>query len=613
MQNGLVTLRTPARTKVVGIRSLDFEQVSDGAPLTLSTVLVYSDNQPFSLRASARPTAGTAGPWLTQLAFSAQGATASADGTMSLAGEYDLQIEARAAALEKLNALLPEMRLPALHDASLTTHLTNGPVQGDLPVIGTTKLHFGSADLRTLAPGLVLGAVDLALPAAGGSAAVNAVGTLATQPFTLAGSFGVPVHLDAPARLPLDVTAQVHSLAAANKAAPSDIGSVAVKGTLASRAGRFEGLDARVALQAPALAAFRTMVSPALPAIGGVSLAGRLVVPADVSPMRLEGATLSAHEGELAGDMTVGLGTALALNGKLHASRLNLDALALAFGGGKQPAVTADTPLDWAILRGPAIDLTVTAADVTVERQLLHGAELALTLKGGRLDVSRMQVALPGGAATASLTADAASDDATVDLALHAPAMPLAVLIQASGLPGPATGSIRLDAKLHGVGRSLHELASSLAGSLSATMAGGSLSNAALLEVMSSPLAALHIEVPEQGATAIHCFGLIGSFSNGVGRFPTVAIDTTYLDMLGAGQVDLAAATVAFKLHPLVPLSGSHVSVPVVVEGPFRKIEGRLDASGLDKLGLLIDAWFGGDQPRTCSDAGLVPPPAAGR
>jgi hypothetical protein len=43
-----------------------------------------------------------------------------------------------------------------------------------------------------------------------------------------------------------------------------------------------------------------------------------------------------------------------------------------------------------------------------------------------------------------------------------------------------------------------------------------------------------------------------------------------------------------------------------LVEGPFRAIEGRLDANGFDKLGLLIDAWFGGDHPRACSDAGLV-------
>jgi hypothetical protein len=76
----------------------------------------------------------------------------------------------------------------------------------------------------------------------------------------------------------------------------------------------------------------------------------------------------------------------------------------------------------------------------------------------------------------------------------------------------------------------------------------------------------------------------------------------------GVGQVDLRAETLALKLHPLARVSGSSVSVPVLVEGPLRAPHGRLDASGLDELGLLIDAWFGGDQPQTCSDAELVPP-----
>jgi hypothetical protein len=42
---------------------------------------------------------------------------------------------------------------------------------------------------------------------------------------------------------------------------------------------------------------------------------------------------------------------------------------------------------------------------------------------------------------------------------------------------------------------------------------------------------------------------------------------------------------VAFKLHPLAQVSGSPVSVPVLVKGPCRAIQGRLDATGLDKLG----------------------------
>ena len=94
-----------------------------------------------------------------------------------------------------------------------------------------------------------------------------------------------------------------------------------------------------------------------------------------------------------------------------------------------------------------------------------------------------------------------------------------------------------------------------------------------------------------------------------MGRFRSIALDTTYLRLDGAGQVDLGAETLALKLHPLARLSGSSVSVPVLVEGPLRAPHGRLDASGLDELGLLIDAWFGGDQPQICSDAGLAPPP----
>jgi hypothetical protein len=52
------------------------------------------------------------------------------------------------------------------------------------------------------------------------------------------------------------------------------------------------------------------------------------------------------------------------------------------------------------------------------------------------------------------------------------------------------------------------------------------------------------------------------------------------------------------------------VPVPVLVKGPCRAIQGRLDATGFDKLGLLIDGLFGGDHPDTCSDAGLAPPRA---
>jgi uncharacterized protein involved in outer membrane biogenesis len=43
VRNGMITLRLPTRTHVVGMRSLDLRHSAADAPLDLSAVLVYSD------------------------------------------------------------------------------------------------------------------------------------------------------------------------------------------------------------------------------------------------------------------------------------------------------------------------------------------------------------------------------------------------------------------------------------------------------------------------------------------------------------------------------------------------------------------------------------------
>ena len=624
VRNGMVTIRLPARTHVVGIRALELRHPTADGPLDLTTVLVYSDYQPFSLRASARPTGGVADPWDARLSFAAYDTTLSAGGRMDLAGGYDLQVDGRIPELEKLNALLPPLRLPSLHRMSFSTHLTSGRAPGDLPVIGETRLQVGSADLDDRLPGLTLSAVEVLLPKAGAAAATSGTGRYADRAFTFGGTFGVPERLDGRISAPLDLQARVGSTADGARASGTADGSLALKGKLTLDWGSFDGLDATVGLHLPALAAWQPVLSrtlPALPALTDISLSGRLGIPADLGSLRLRGATLSAHELDVAGDVTVGLGPAMALDGRLRATRLDLDALLAASGaawaapalGGRTAdpvgPVIPDTPLPWTVLRGRTMDLTASVAALTYRQQVWHDVDLALRLAGGRLQVSRLRLALPGGGPMeVSLSADASKQQVPVGMTLHAPGVPLALIVRYAGLPGDARGLLGIETQLRAEGRSLHDLAASLDGPFAATMTHGSLSNAALVELAGASLQALGIQVPAQGETAIRCFGLVGTFHAGVGRFQTIALDTTYLQLSGAGQVDLGAETVALKLHPLARLSGASVSVPVVVEGPFRAVHGRLDASGLDKLGLLIDAWFGGDQPQTCSDAGLAPP-----
>ena len=621
VQDGMVTARLPPRTRVVGIRSLDLRQPMDDGPLDLAATLVYSDFQPFSVRASAQPTSGAGGPWSTQLSFTAFGATAVAKGAMNLAGDYDLAITGEAPALERLNALLPEMQLPALHGVRLATRVANGAAPGGLPAIGATQLHFDGADLRGQAPGLALGATDVSLPAAGGLARVASSGAFAGQALTLDGTIGVPQRLDGRADAPIDLA--VHAGARTPQAPGAATGSLILRGKLALDTLRFDGLDARIGLRTPALADLRPL-APSLPALNDVSLDGQLVIPAHPGPMRLRDAKLLAREGDVAGDVTIGFGPALVLDGALRSDRLDLDALLYGLGHGlaavspasHAAAGSASGPLfsdaawPWAWLRGPQVNLKAAIAAMTLQRQPWRQVGLEVKLKGGRLDAGRLDVALPGGRLGMELAADATAGDVPADLTLHAPGLPLASIARYAGLPGEATGAVQVDLRLHGSARSARDLAATLDGPVSATMLRGSLGNAAFLKLAGASLGLLGIEAPTQGDAAIECLGLVGSFSKGVGRFRTIAVDTTLLKLDGAGQVDLGAETVALKLHPLAQVSGSPVSVPVVVEGPFRAIQGRLDASGLDKLGLLIDAWFGGDRPDTCVEAGLKSPPA---
>jgi uncharacterized protein involved in outer membrane biogenesis len=611
VRNGMVTSRMPARTNVLGIRSLSLQHQSDVGPLELAATFVYSDLRPFTLTASAQPTGSLTDPWNAKLEFAAFDAAASATGTVSVAGEYDLHLDATLPALEKLNAVVPDIILPALHQATLSTHLTNGPVRGDLPVVGTTQLHVGSVDLDNMVSGLKLGAIDVTLPDAGGLATVKGLGNYAGQTLSLGGTLGVPEHPDGRVSLPVNVTVETRS-------APSAAvrGSLSVKGDLTLNTGSFEGFDAAVQLRTPALADLRPFASPAVPELTDVLLSGKLAMPADANSLVLTGAKLTSREGDLAGDVKIGIGKAVALTGKVRSTKLDLDRLLRAFDvdshSNTQPirdstgSLISAAPLPWPALRGPKIDLTIDVGTVTFRSQALHGLEMAMTVKDNRLNVGRLKLGLPAGTLQASLTADASTDVPPLSMTLHAPGIPLSLISYFAGLPDEASGSLQVDAQLRSTGRSPHEMAASLNGSLNATIIGGKMTNAALIALASPVLQPLNIAVPVQGETEIRCAGVVGSFNNGVGRFGTIAVSSTYLEMAGSGQFDLDAETATLKLQPMAQITGSPVSVPVVVEGPLRALQARLDASGLDMVGLFMNGLFGGDKPGTCSDAGLA-------
>jgi hypothetical protein len=121
----------------------------------------------------------------------------------------------------------------------------------------------------------------------------SGAGRYTDRTFSFAGTLDLPERLDGRFSTLIDLKAQM--AAGGTQALASADGSLALKGKLTLDAGSFDGLDATVGLNLPALAASRLVLSPALPALTDVSLGGRLSIPADHGSLRLRGATLSAR------------------------------------------------------------------------------------------------------------------------------------------------------------------------------------------------------------------------------------------------------------------------------------------------------------------------------
>ncbi|MDT7952183.1 MAG: AsmA family protein, partial [Acetobacteraceae bacterium] len=550
VRDGMVTWKLPARTKVVGIRALDYRQIAANGPVEARSTLVYSDNQPFQFDIDAAPTGGVFDPWRTRLHFMAFDTDATAEGTMQVSGPYDLAVAVTTANLEKLNALLPEMQLPPVHGATLTAHLGNGLRPGDIPVIGPATLQFHSADLTNRIPGLVLAATRVSLPAPGGQAAIDGTGTYAAAGFLLTGGIGVPTHPDAKASVPVAL-----SMTLAGKAAAT----MSMKGTLALDQLRFAGLEAATSLRTNELAGLRPVLGGSLPALADVQLAGHVSVPAGGRAVRLRGVTLQTAQGDLAGDGMVETGAKLSITGDWRSRSLDLDAALQAFGidlggGAARPAsgpLIPATPLPWSTLRGPALNLSLAFASMQFQGQIWRDVQAAVTLKGGLLEAGPISVAMPGSRLEAAIKVDASSAAPPVSFSLAAPALPLALIARSVGLPGPMTGTAAISVQWRASGSTPRALASSLEGPFSIRALDGRLTNAALIDLTSAPLDALGIKVPAQGETRLDCLGLVGSFARGLATFRTIALQTTYLSLAGSGQVDLGRETVALKMEPM--------------------------------------------------------------
>jgi AsmA protein len=597
--DGSIAYRDGATAKVttLGLPKLEATAASPDSPLHLAIDAIYNGTvfnltgDTGSLTRLQDPTATT--PWPVKLALTLGAAKLNVDGALTqpmLGKGYDLALDGAvpdAAALTPLLAgFVPTgFSVPALHDVRFAAKVADKG--GPLPEFSSLMLHAGASDLSARMPGLTLDHLDLAAAATGQPVKADAAGKLDGQPVSFAATGGALAALmpnAKPAPFPLDATLQAAGA------------TISVKGSIAN-AQALTGVSLVLAAHSPDLSALSPFARHPLPAIKQVAFQATLTEGNGGlrNGVALHGLTLTSADGDLAGDAAISLGARKSLMATLKSNRIDLDALQSAISqtqaASPQPGAAppqpgavsppppkrsdrlfSDQPIPFDLLRAADADLTLTIAALRSGGADIKAITAHAVVANGKLAVDPFAADLPGGHLAGTLAADAAPPAPPVHIVLRAPGLALKSILAAAHYPAIATGNLEIYADLHGTGTSPHAIAASLDGTLGLAVAGGSIDNRLLGDLLGkllNELSALNL-VGKGGGSELKCFAMRMEARNGTGAIRALALSSSLLTMTGSGTVNLGAETLALALRPQAKLARTDVVIPVAVSGPIR-------------------------------------------
>ncbi|MBV9783288.1 MAG: AsmA family protein, partial [Acidisphaera sp.] len=467
-------------------------------------------------------------------------------------------------------------------------------VSAKLSAPSAVSLQVGAADLADYAPGLKLTRLDVSAPAMDQPLQTALEGSYAGAPLSLTATLSPATALLPGAASPL----------ALKVSAGAAGGTMMMQGSIAHPAA-LSGIDLAVAATVPDLAGLGPLLHRALPPLTDISFQGGLTDSGGSlrTGLTLAGARLSLPQGDLAGDVTLGFGETPSLRAALAATRIDADGLLklLAARQAAPPAVPVevaapgprpspervipDRPLPFDALRRGDADLQLGAATLTQGRLTYRDVSLHLVLAGGHLHVEPISGQIAGSRVDGRLDVDLSRQPPPVSLVLQAPGVALQPLLAELGLPGEATGSLAVDADLHGAGETLHRIAARLDGHLGLSMVNGSVDNR-LLDALFGALVRSGQLPPgllgKDGRSDVRCLAARLDASHGVVAARALLLDSTRFRAAASGLVNLDDEALALRLRPFVKVGGSGLVVPLRVGGTLAAPLLELDPSAAE-------------------------------
>jgi AsmA protein len=535
-------------------------------------------------------------PWPVKLLLSVGGAKLAAEGavTRPLLGKgYELAVNGTIPDLSALTPLLQGFVPPPLRDVSFAAKVADSG--GAVPHISSLTLHVGATDLNAQVPGLSLDKLDIAAAAADQPAQADATGKLAGAPLILAATTGPLAALmpgAAPQPFPVDVTVQAAGATMTAKGSVTD-------------AQALTGANIALAAQIADLAVLSPLAGRPLPALKTVAFQGTLVDAAGGfrNGAALHGLALSSPEGDLAGDVAIGLGPRMSLTAALASNRIDLDAIGTAAEQAPPPAAPAppvpggqppppppkrsdrlfsEQPLPFSLLRTVDADIKLNIGVLRSGAADYKAINIRAVLTNGKLAVNPFSADTPSGRLSGTLSADATPPAPPVHLVLHAPALALKSVLAVLKQPSVANGSMEVRADLSGAGDSPHAIAASLDGSIGLAIAGGTIDNRLLGSLLGKVMESLNAMdlIGKGGSSDLKCFAVLMQAKRGVATIQPLALSSSLLTMTGGGTMDLGPETLAMELRPQARVAGTSVVIPLRVTGAIRNPQVSVDRLG---------------------------------
>lgn len=526
----------------------------------------------------------------------------------------------------------------------LSSARTSGAFRIDKVVVEDSRIAYRGAGMA--APE-VLAIRNLTLTANGSDQpfkvvmAADALGA----PFTLSGNVGPLAALLGNAGHPVTL-----DLAVATEGA-----SMLLAGSIADPV-RLAGVDLRVKAAIPDLAALSGLARTKLPALRGISVDGKLAdlagKPGLSTGFRLHDLRVAFAQGQFDGEVTLAPGSSPLLHGKLQVARIDADALLAAAPIGSPPAGSATSPTqgpspdpgaatpapepprlipdrEWPLgmLRVADADLTLAIGEVIRGGIVYRDIAGHVLLRSGALRLDPFSAILPGGPAQFTLSVDAAKPTPPVAITISAPSLSLAPLLTAFRLPSYGQGNLWVNADLRGVGRSAHQLAATLDGSI-----GLSMENAQIdAKVLGDLLKGLNVlGNGKAGLIALRCLAVRMEARNGAATLRTLLLDTAPAHISGSGGLNLGQETLAIRAQTTIRMGDTAIAAPIEIGGTFLAPRLKVDtaaplaglaagAAGNNPFGIIIgrlglDQFAPGATGQSCANGlaiahGETPPP----